>query len=75
MSATAGKVGGIAVHRGDQAMSYKRARGLVLVLACLLPLAANASQCVECHTDAEKLQAITAKLPVPVVSAETAGKG
>ncbi len=35
----------------------------------------QASQCVDCHTDAEKLKAIAKTLPQPEASAETAGKG
>lgn len=49
-----------------------------LLLTGLMLLTAGfvmASQCVSCHTDAEKLQAITKTLPKKVGSTETAGKG
>ena len=36
---------------------------------------ASASQCVDCHTNVEKLKALAADLPQPEASSETAGKG
>jgi hypothetical protein len=49
----------------------------LLILASFLAAAipAAASQCVECHTDVEKLKAIAQNLPQPETSSETAGKG
>ena len=41
----------------------------------LLASPSLASQCIECHTNPEKLKTIAANLPKPVASAETAGKG
>ena len=41
----------------------------------LTSTAAVASQCVDCHTNAEKLAAIAKTLPKKGASAETAGKG
>lgn len=49
-----------------------------LVLAAVLLLTATsalASQCVECHTDVEKLKSIAKTIPKPAASAETTGKG
>lgn len=49
-----------------------------LLLVAVLLLAATsalASQCVNCHTDVEKLKAIAKTIIKPVGSAETAGKG
>jgi len=46
---------------------------MVFFLAAATP--APASQCVNCHTDVEKLKAIAKTLPQPESSAETAGKG
>ena len=52
-------------------------RGTLLLSAAFLLLAspATASQCIDCHTNPEKLKTIAASLPKPVASAETAGKG
>lgn len=51
--------------------------GTLLLSAVILLLASPslASQCINCHTDSEKLKAITDSMPKPLVSAETAGKG
>lgn len=45
----------------------------LLILAALLLFASSAvaSQCVECHTDVEKLKAIAKTLPQKVASAST----
>lgn len=50
---------------------------LFLLLALFLTVAtqAQASHCVTCHTDVEKLKAIARSLPQPEASAENAGKG
>ena len=47
--------------------------GLVFFLVAATP--APASQCITCHTDAEKLKSIAKTLPQPEASAENAGKG
>lgn len=36
---------------------------------------ANGSQCVNCHTDSEKLKEVARSIPQKVASTETAGKG
>jgi hypothetical protein len=49
---------------------------LLLFAVCLsaaAPVLAN--QCVDCHTDVEKLKSIAKNLPRPETSSETAGKG
>ena len=57
-------------------MSWPERSALLLLAALLLPASpAPASQCIDCHTNLEKLKAITSSLPKPEVSAETAGKG
>lgn len=51
---------------------------LSLLLVTVLLLAATstlASQCIDCHTDVEKLKTIAKTIVKPVGSAETAGKG
>ena len=47
----------------------------ITVMATLLTTSAYASQCVECHTNIEKLKAIAKTIIKPVGSTETAGKG
>ncbi|MCK4501731.1 MAG: hypothetical protein KAU22_01765 [Desulfuromonadales bacterium] len=47
----------------------------VAVMAILLTTSVYASQCVECHTDIEKLKAIAKTIVKPIGSTETAGKG
>lgn len=49
--------------------------GVFLAALLLTAGAALASQCVTCHVDAEKLEAITKTLPAKATSSETAGKG
>ncbi len=46
---------------------------LVFVLTAAVPAAA--SECINCHTNVEKLKAIAKNLPQPEASAESAGKG
>ena len=48
---------------------------LLSTLILMVPASIQASRCVECHTDGEKLKAIASTLPQPEASAETAGKG
>ena len=57
-------------------MSYSRTV-FILLLVFLVATAATAlaSQCINCHTDAEKLKTIAATIQRPEASAETAGKG
>lgn len=40
-----------------------------------VPAPKKTSSCIACHTDAEKLKAEAAKVPVPAGSALQAGKG
>ena len=47
----------------------------IAVMATFLTTSVYASQCVECHTDIEKLKAIAKTIVKPVGSTETAGKG
>ena len=47
----------------------------IAVLATFLTTTVYASQCVECHTNVEKLKTIAKTIVKPVGSAETAGKG
>ena len=46
---------------------------LVVFLASAVPALAN--QCVDCHTNSEKLKSIAQNLPKPEASSETTGKG
>ena len=48
---------------------------LLLSAVFLAAVPALANQCVDCHTDAEKLKSIARNLPRPETSSETAGKG
>jgi len=48
---------------------------LLLAVLLLSATSALASQCVECHTDVEKLKVIAKTLPKKVASAATKGKG
>ena len=56
---------------------YSRGKISLLLLVVLLLAASSvmASQCVNCHTDVDKLKAIAKTIPQKVGSAETAGKG
>ena len=56
-------------------MNWPERSVFFLSAAFLLASPSFASQCIDCHTNPEKLKAITANLPQPEVSAETAGKG
>jgi hypothetical protein len=48
---------------------------LFLVLFLIAAAPAQASECINCHTDVEQLKTIAKTLPQPETSAETAGKG
>lgn len=48
---------------------------LLLAVLLLSATSALASQCVECHTDVEKLKAIAKTLPKKAASSQTKGKG
>ncbi|MBN2720821.1 MAG: hypothetical protein JXR72_06955 [Proteobacteria bacterium] len=56
-------------------MRWKFAFLMAVLAVAVGTAAAQASQCVTCHTDAEQLKAIIKTLPPPAISAETAGKG
>ncbi|MDA3903136.1 MAG: hypothetical protein PF441_06780 [Desulfuromusa sp.] len=56
-------------------MTIKRVSVVTAVIIMFLASSIYASQCVECHTDVEKLKAIAKTIPKPVASAETTGKG
>lgn len=47
----------------------------IAVMATFLTTSVYASQCVECHTNVEKLKAIAKTIVKPIGSTETAGKG
>ena len=48
---------------------------LILVFVLIAAIPAVASECINCHTNVEKLKAIAKTLPNPEASAESAGKG
>lgn len=48
---------------------------LILVALLFSVTTVQASECVNCHTNAETLKAVAAKLPKKVASTETKGKG
>lgn len=56
-------------------MVKKRVFLLLTILSGLLVGAAWGSQCVDCHTNVEKLKEVAKTIPKPVASVETAGKG
>lgn len=74
-------------HRSGNPVSHRRPLrrllGVVALAGAALSVSAFAadapakpvSSCVACHTDAEKLKAEAAKVPVPAGSALQAGKG
>ena len=55
--------------------SLSRALGLLLLGLWATTGAVLASECVNCHTDTAKLEAIAKTLPHKEASAETAGSG
>jgi hypothetical protein len=61
---------------GGGTVKYSRlCFSLSFVFFIMMAIPALASQCVECHTDSERLKEIAKTLPRPEASAETAGKG
>ena len=55
-------------------MKYLSA-ALFLVFSLTAAIPAVASECINCHTNVEKLKNIAKTLPEPEASAESAGKG